>query len=310
MSICIRGGDYEHVQGVRGDHSGIRFEYEPLTLNDIFSEMLETRRFEVCEFSLANYITLRARGENWLSAIPVFPNRAFRHGTLITKQESPLTRLQDLSGARIGVEDYSMTAAVWVRGLLEEDYGVDWRSITWVTSPKQRFPAPPSARVELLEGTPEQLLLAGSVDAIVGFTLKDGHRPWQERRLRTVLQNPEATELAYFERTSIYPINHCVVLRTDVVEKNPELPGIVASAYVSAKAQAYARRLGSTLVPWGKSRWASVFDLFQGDPLPYGLQPINRHVVSRLGEYLLRQEFIDRVPSVDSMFIIPTGIEF
>src|SRR5687768_8166800 len=110
--------------------------------------MLEERRFEACEFSLANYITLRCNGHDWLSAVPVFPYRAFRHGLAVTRRESSLTRLEDLEGARIGVEDYSMTAAVWFRGVLRDHHGVDLDSISWVTHAKQRFEVPARARVE------------------------------------------------------------------------------------------------------------------------------------------------------------------
>ncbi|MBC7780405.1 MAG: hypothetical protein H7125_09905 [Proteobacteria bacterium] len=309
-SFCIRGGDYEHVLGVPEAGSGITLTYEPMTPNDIFRVMLESRPFEVCEFSLANYITLRARGESWLTAIPVFPNRAFRHGTVFTRNDSDLVALQQLEGKRIGVDDYSMTAAVWVRGLLEDDYGVDWRSITWVTGAKQRFVAPAGARIDFVDAAPEDLLLAGHVDAIIGFALKDARRPWHHRALRTVLRDSDAVELAYFERTAIYPINHCVVLRTDVHEAHPALIDVVARAYVRAKNDAYARRLGSTLVPWGKSSWARAFDRFDGDPLPYGLTATNRRVVSRLGEYLLRQGFIENVPPIDDLFTVPSGVAF
>ena len=103
--IIVRGGDHEHVLGIAGDYDGVRLGYETLRLQDIFIAMLESRRFEVCEFSLANYIVLRASGQNWLTAIPVFPFRAFRHSTAITRRDSPLTNLAQLAGKRVGVED-------------------------------------------------------------------------------------------------------------------------------------------------------------------------------------------------------------
>jgi 4,5-dihydroxyphthalate decarboxylase len=267
--------------------------------------MLETRRFEVCEFSLANYITLRAAGEHWLSALPVFPFRAFRHSLAVTRRESSLTSLDQLAGARVGVEDYSMTAAVWFRGLLEDEYGVDHRAVTWVTHSQQRFAIPRGARVDYVDADLEELLCSGAIDAMLGFSLKDACLPPRQRRLRPVLTEPQAVEQAYYERTSIYPINHCVVIRRDVLDATPILARTVYDAYAAAKARAYQRQLGSTLMPWGKMHWARTFELFAGDPLPYGLTPVNRLVVGRLAHYLQGQGFIESIPGADSLFVIP-----
>ena len=304
--FVIRGGDHEHTLGIAGTRAnGITLGYEVMRLQDIFVAMLESRPFEVCEFSLANYITLRAQGESWLTALPVFPFRAFRHSLAMTRRESALTRLEDLAGARVGVEDYSMTAAVWFRGLLERDYGVDHRAVTWVTNAAQRFEIPPGARVEKVHDDLEDLLCRGEIDAMLGFSLRDSRLPVPERRLRPVLDDPQAVEQAYYERTSIYPINHCVVIRSDVHDANPALAGVVYEAYAAAKARAYRRQLGATLVPWGKLHWARTFELFDGDPLPYGLTPANRLVVDRLAQDLARQGFIESAPDLDRLFIVP-----
>lgn len=309
-TFCIRGGDYEQVMALPGERLGFRFTFEPMSPNEIFRQMLESRPYEVCEFSLANYITLCAKGETWLTALPVFPNRAFRHGTLITRRDSDLVSLSQLGGTRIAVDDYTMTAAVWVRGLLEDEYGVDWRSITWVTARNQRFAAPGGARLEFADETTEELLLSGRVDASIGFVVKDFQKPVQQRQLRHVLRDAEATELAYFERTGIFPINHCVVVRTDVHQRHPGLLAAVAGAYAEAKRSAYARRLGSTLLPWGKNAWSRAFDLFDGDPYPYGLTPANRKVVALLGRHLEAQGFIEQAPDIDGLFTLPHGTAF
>ena len=301
--ILIHGGDYEHTLGIAGVYGGgIRLAYEPMRVQDIFVRMLESRTFGVCEFSLANYITLRATGQHWLTAIPVFPARAFRHGLAVTQRDSTLNTLRQLAGKRVGVEDYSMTAAVWFRGLLQEEYGVDSRSITWVTRPKQRFPFPPEARIETSTTDLEALLLEGAIDAMLGFSLKDALLPAQQRRLRPILADAQAEERAYYERTSIYPIMHCVVIRNDVLEKTPGLADAVCAAYLAAKERAYRRQLGGTLVPWGKSHWTRTFELFGGDPLSYGWTPENRVVVERLGQYLEQQGFVPRIPDVDTLF--------
>ena len=303
IEVTVSGGDYEHSLGIDGHTAnGVRVRYAPLPVRQIFEGMLESRRFEACEFSLANYITLRGAGADWLTAIPVFPYRAFRHGLAVTRRESPITSLAALADTRIGVEDYSMTAAVWFRGILSEHYGVDPARIAWVTRAKQRFAVPAGARVDKTIDDLEGLLVDGSIDALLGFNLKDGALPAAERRLRTVLDDPEGEEQAYFERTGIYPIMHVVVLRKDVLEKHPGAAKAVSAAYAAAKARAYQRQLGTTLVPWGKSYWARTFARFGGDPLPYGLTRANRSNVAKLAEYLHEQGFIATVPEVDQLF--------
>jgi 4,5-dihydroxyphthalate decarboxylase len=302
-SVTIHGGDYEHTLGIAGAWRDVDLGYQTMHVRDIFVGMLETRRFEACEFSLANYITLRARGEDWLTAVPVFPSRAFRHSLAMTRRESSITRLGDLAGRRIGVEDYSMTAAVWFRGLLQEEYGVDPRSIAWVTRAKQRFAFPAGANVETTTEDLEGLLCDGAIDALLGFALRDARQPTSERRLRPVLADAQAEEREYYRRTSIYPIMHCVVIRSDILEKHPALPAAVCEAYASAKARAYARQLGTTLVPWGKQHWVNAFELFGGDPLAYGLTPANRMVVERLALYLKQQGFIEAVPEIENLFV-------
>ena len=307
--FVIRGGDHEHVIGIAGDYgNGIRLGYETMRLQDIFVEMLASRRFEICEFSLANYIMLRAQGQDWLTAVPIFPFRAFRHSLAVTRRNSTLTDLGGLAGARIGVEDYSMTAAVWFRGLLESEYGVDHRSITWVTYGNQRFALPQEATVETTSRDLEDLLCASGIDALLGFSLRDARLPEPERRLRPLLADAEAVEREYYQRTSIYPINHCVVIRSDVLDANPPLAAKVCEAYWAAKERAYRRQLGASLVPWGKMHWIRTFELFGGDPLPYGLTPVNRLVIDRLGRDLLQQGFIRSVPVADQIFTVAPAI--
>jgi 4,5-dihydroxyphthalate decarboxylase len=301
--IEIHGGDYEHTCDIAGEFAGgIRLKYAAKRVQEIFVPMLKERRFEVCEFSLANYIILRAGGEHWLTAVPVFPFRAFRHSLAITRRDSAFTGLAQLAGKRIGVEDYSMTAAVWFRGLIEDEYGVDHRAITWVTPRTQRFPFPRGAPVDVTDANLEDLLCTGAIDAMLGFATRDSRLPPPQRKLRPLLDDSRAVERAYYEKTSIYPINHCVVIRNDVLTKYPAITQAVHSAYALAKENAYRRRLGATLAPWGKEHWTDTFELFGGDPLPYGLTDINRRVVATLAGYLQRQGFIDKVPDLDELF--------
>jgi 4,5-dihydroxyphthalate decarboxylase len=121
--LLILGADYEHVQFMQS-HQDIEYEVRPLA--DLYKMILGHGDFEVSEFSLSNHAMFRDKGDNWLTAIPVFPSRAFRHSTIIVKKDSPLEDFSQLRGKRVGIVEYSMTAAVWTRGHMFEDYGIHW----------------------------------------------------------------------------------------------------------------------------------------------------------------------------------------
>jgi 4,5-dihydroxyphthalate decarboxylase len=306
-SFTIRGGAHPHVAGVPGRWGAFDLGYEVMNANDIFSAMLKSRPFEICEFSLANFLMLKAAGEDWLCALPIFPNRAFRHATLTVRRDSALARPEDLRGLRLGVEDYSMSAAVWVRGLLWDEYRVAHQDLTWVTPHDQRFPLPAGVAVQYDDAPLEPLLAAGRADAIIGMNLADARLPAEQRQFRPLLPNPLQEEARYFEKTGIFPMNHCVAIRRDVAKAHPGLSEAVARAYVSAKNAAYRAQTDPTRPPWADCARHPAFLATPRDPLQYGMTPANRTVVESLGRHLLRQGFIAAVPPVDSLFL-PTEI--
>ncbi|MDO9437907.1 hypothetical protein [Hydrogenophaga sp.] len=308
-SFVIRGGAHPHVRDVPGAWGAYTLGYEVLKANDIFSAMLKTRPYEICEFSLANFLTLRAHGDDGLQALPIFPQRAFRHGTLTVRRDSELLDPAQLAGARIGVEDYSMSAAVWVRGLLWDEHGVDHADITWVTPHDQRFAPPTGVKLEHDDRSLEALLAEGAVDAIVGMHLKDSELAASQRQFRSLLPDPPATEATYFQRTGIFPINHCVVIRTDVLRAHPDLGDVVANAYRQAKTNAYRQQSDPRRAPWAECAPHRAFEAADGDPLAYGLTASNRRVVETLGGYLERQGFIRRLPPLDGLFLSPSTSE-
>lgn len=301
--IDFYGGDYEHVLGLGGERSGIEITYVIRPLLEIFEGMLNERCFECCEFSLSNYIMLKDRGADWIHAVPIFPYRAFRHSTLYVRAESPLGAPADLRGKLVGVPDYSMTAAVWTRGILKEQYGVDWSEIRWVASGRQRFETLPGVPLEIVDTDLETDLIEGRIDALLTPTPADEKKPAGERRLRSLIADVQAAEEAYVRDYGVYPINHVIVIRDDALRRLPKLPEALFAAFAEAKARAYKRRLGTTLMPWGMRHWNKVFDQFGGNPLPYGLTALNREVVGRLAGFLFDQKLISKRPNVDELFI-------
>lgn len=304
MAIELYGGDYEYTLDLGGEVEGVEVRYHPIPIVGLFQRMIRERAYEACEFSLANYILMKDGGEEGLHAVPVFLNRSFRHGTIYVRADSTVGDPRDLRGGRIGVPDYSMTAAVWVRGTLDEHYGLHWGEVEWVCDAAHtRFRPPDGVRLTQTTQDLETMLVDGEIDAFISFGPRDERLPQAERKLRRLFPDYLAVEREYYRNTGIYPINHCVVVRSDSLERVPNAPAVLFEAYSRAKARAYERRIGSTLVPWGKSAWAETFELFGGDPMPHGLTADNRRIVDKLVEYLHEQKFIRRKWTVESLFV-------
>lgn len=302
-AIEVIGGDYEHTLGLGGIRDGIDIRYTTALLREVFGKMLNERCYEACEFSLSNYLMLKDRGADWLHAIPVFPYRAFRHSTLYVRKDSPLREPADLRGKRVGVPDFSMTAAVWTRGILADQYDVQWQDLHWVVSGTQRFSTLLGVTLQAINGDLEAALIEGRIDALLTPQTADERKPAGERKLRTLIADSQAAEEAYLRAFGIYPINHLVVIRSDVLRRLPGLPHALFEAYAQAKARAYTRQIGTTLMPWGARYWKKTFDQFGGDPLPYGLNEINRNVVAKLAKHLYDQKLIVREPDVQALFL-------
>jgi len=308
-AVKLYGGDYEHTLDLAGQCEGISIDYLVRPLLEIFEGMLNNRAYETCEFSLSNYIMLKDRGANWIHAIPIFPYRAFRHSTLYVRKDSPMRGPSDLKGKLVGVPDYSMTAAVWTRGILAEQYGVKWSDMRWVASGRQRFMTLEGLTVDVTNSDLETDLIEGRIDALLTPTLADEKKPASERKLRSLIDDVQRAEEEYVAKFGIYPINHVVVIRDDILQQLPALPRALFDLYSQAKDRAYKRRLGATLMPWGMRYWNKGFDQFNGDPLPYGLTPLNRDVVGRLAGFLYDQKLISRQPDIEGLFV-PASVQF
>lgn len=301
-TLDILGADYEFTLQVDGTWNGVDCRYVPSELLTIYAKILNGEPFEASEFSLANFTMMRDRGIANMVAIPVFVNRAFRHGIMWVRKDSDLTEPAQIKGKRVGVQDYSMTAAVWLRGTLIDQYDVHWADLDWYANRKQRFPAPDRAGLTLGDDDCEQMLLDGKLDVYIAPRTKDGTKPLEERQLRPLLPDAEAVERQYYLDTGIYPINHCMVIHRDVYDAVPGVARAIFDAYCHSKQIALKRKVGSTFVPWGAQFWAETMSVFGGDPFPFGLNESNHKNVGTLVGYLHEQGLIADLPEVDDLF--------
>ena len=234
-------GRYDRTQPLidgRVEPEGVDLTFIPLRPGETFWRMLNHEEFDCSEMSLSSYTILRSEGDTRFIAIPVFPSRVFRHSAVYLRADSKIERPQDLKGKRIGVGDYQMTAAVWVRGFLLHDYGVRPEDVTWVIGRPVRTIKPPEGiRVEFMspETTLEDMLERGEIDALSSVMIPKT----LGTTVRRLFADPRKVERDYYERTRIFPIMHTFVLKTKLYEANPWLAISFYRAFCRARDIAY-----------------------------------------------------------------------
>ncbi len=227
LRLTFACGPYDRTQALRDGTirpEGIDLTYINLQPAEIFWRMLQYKEFDASEMSLSNYTTLVGSGLAPFVAIPVFPSRVFRHGYFFINTQKGIKGPGDLKGKRGGVPEYSMTAAVYMRGLLEHEYGVKPSDVEWVQGRADRLghKLPPDIRLTQAPAGTElgDLLERGEIDFLM-----TANNPLSFRRgapnVKRLFPNYRELEQDYYRRTKIYPIMHTVVIRRDVYERDP-----------------------------------------------------------------------------------------
>ncbi len=251
--------------------------------DDIFRRALRERAFEVTELSMSSHIVTTARGDAPYVGVPVFLSRAFRHSAIYIRSDRGIASAADLAGRTIGLPEYQQTAALWVRGMLREHYGVDTRGIAWRTGglekpgagERVKLDLPPGLDVRAIgaEETLNAMLADGRLDAIIG------PRPPScfaraTAPVARLFPDYRREEEAYFRATGFFPIMHCLTVRKDVAAAHPWLPAALFHAFAKAKALSLAElRLVNVLrvsLPWIAAEAEAQMALIGGDPWPYG----------------------------------------
>lgn len=280
---------------------------------DIFYRMLRRREFDVAEMSLAAYTVEHSRGRRDLVAIPVFPSRMFRHGSVYVRSDSGLDDLGLLAGKDVGTPDYQMTAGVWVRQALGSDHGVSPDEIRWhiggLDEPSRRerleFLAPAGLTTRRIApaATLSSLLAEGEIDAILSPKAPAGCRPGGP--VRRLLRDPQGHERSYYERTGIFPIMHTVVLRREVVDELPWVPQELYRAFVESKRLAWERLRENDYLPYGLVWFVEAeidqAALFGEEHWPYGV-PANRLVLDAFVDACYSQGLTEVRVDVDDLF--------
>ena len=317
--------DYDRTAALsdgRVSVDGIDLNFQKLEVEETFFRMLRFKEFDAAELSMSSYLVTLGRGAQDFIAIPVFPSRFFRHSCIFVSANSGIEKPRDLVGKRIGVPEYQMTAPVWIRGILQDEYGVDPASVSYFTGgeeepgreEKLKLNLPAKFNVTAIgsDQTLSAMIADGEIDAM--YTARTPSTFYSApERVRRLFQDPAPIEKAYFGKTGIFPIMHVVALRRDVYEKNRWIARAFYKAFVEAQRLAYETLLVSaslkTMLPWQVSAVEETLLIMGENWWPYGVEK-NRHVIETFTRYHHEQGLSPRQMKLEEIFAPETFEEF
>jgi 4,5-dihydroxyphthalate decarboxylase len=294
LNLTIAMGDYDRTRPLadgRVPIDGVAPRILLLSPEEMFFRAFRHADFDVCELSLSSFAVRTARDDNPYIGIPVFPSRAFRHTAIVVRTDR-IKAAADLRGKRLGTPEYQLTACVWARALLQDEFGLAPHEVTWVRGgleePGRRekldLDVPAQLRLESAPSgaTLSAMLAAGELDGLVSPRLpscfEDGHGA-----LGWLFPDPMHAASEYYRRTRIFPIMHLIGLRRRLAERHPWLPATLLKAFTLAKALA-VRELDDTsaskvTLPFIEEHLLGARRLLGADFWSYGLDEVNRNVL-------------------------------
>ena len=281
----------------------------------LFDQMQGDGPYDLGEMSLSEYICQSSKPDWPFVALPVFPSRVFRHGFIVVNREAGIASPKDLEGKRIGVPNYFMTAAIYIRGLLKHDHGVDLSTIQWVQGdlegtgghgapPDLQLLGPVNIENNRSGKSLTQLLEANDISATIGATVPSalGRNPSIQR----LCPDYRALEADYDRRSGIFPIMHVVAIKRRLVEAHPFVAQSLYQAFCAAKDETMTslrqKAASFSMLPWARHEAEEMHRLFEGDFWPYGLEA-NRRTLEALVTYLVEQHLLAREIPVEHLFL-------
>ncbi len=324
LLLTLACEDYDRTRPLKDGRikaEGIELNYLAMPVEEIFWRMMKYEEFDVSELSMGAFLTAAARGRRPFVGIPVFPSRSFRHRCVFVHTAARIEKPEYLRGKRVGVPEYSMTAAVWLRGLFEHEYGVPPREIHWIQAGEEEpgrkdrvdFEMPSGIRIEIRsDRTLNEMIESGEIDAMISPRMPTcfvEHSP----RVRRLFPNYRQVEMDYFRRTGLFPIMHAIVIKRSVYEKAPWVAQALYKAFCAAKElcmkQLYDTNILRISLPWTSAEYEETRDLMSEDYWPYGLSS-NRHNLQTLHGYLCEQGLIRQKLNLDEWFAPEIAGEF
>jgi 4,5-dihydroxyphthalate decarboxylase len=317
VPITIACGNYDRCRAIRDGRvkvEGCAVTYLPLYPEEIFFRAFRYQEFDVSELSFSSYIRTVSAGTSAYVGIPAFVSRLFRHSGIYVRTDAGIKMPADLRGKRIGVPEYQITAVVWMRGLMQHEYGVLPTDIHWRSGGQEeagrdeRTPLKPIPGLDLQpigkERTLVGMLRDGELDAL--FTARAPSSFLRgEPHIARLFPNTREVEREYYKKTGMFPLMHLVGIRKDLVAKYPWLATSVYKAFCEAKELAMIDLLDvnalMVTLPWLISETQETQALMGADFWKYGIHE-NAKEIAALTQYLHEQGLIDRKPAVEELF--------
>jgi 4,5-dihydroxyphthalate decarboxylase len=318
LSLTLACWDYDRTRPLfdgRVKPEGIDFDFKVMRPREIFPRMLERREFDISELSFASYATLKARGECPFVGLPIALSKIFRHSCIYVRPGAGIARPADLKGKRIGVSQYAASAIVYMRGMMQHDYGLMPGDSHWfmgglnapVAPPKVPLKLPADVRLDYLaaDETLEGMMEKGALDALYSVYIPTIFRNGSPSIAR-LWPNFKEVETDYFRRTGIFPVMHLVVIREDVHRAHPQVAASIYRAFGEARDHALEALPDSdalhVALPFLLDHVEETWRIFGKHYWEYGIEP-NRPAFEAMGRFLFEQGLAPRVVTPEELFL-------
>ena len=291
---------YPHTKGLKDGSvaaPGLQFDHvEVSPIVAAFRRMVRTLEFDVSEMAITTYLTAKAHGKAF-TALPVFIMRQFHHAPIVCNVKSGVASPKDLEGKKVGVRAYTVTTGVWVRGILQSEYGVDLDKITWVVVDEEHVQEyrKPSNVEERPKANLGEMVAKGELAAAIGAGKVDSPD------VKPLFPNAGELEAAWYRKTGIYPINHTVVIKDSLLQADRTLAPRVFGAFKDAKAALLKQLAAGGELSGDAQTLARRRSVVGDDPLPYGLAK-NRRAMEAIIRFALDQKILPRAVEPEAMF--------
>jgi 4,5-dihydroxyphthalate decarboxylase len=297
---------------------GIDLNWLDLPVEETFFRMLRHREFDAAEMSLSSYVISLFKQPQPFIAIPVFPSRFFRHSCIYVNRDTGIREPKDLIGKRVGNPEYQLTACVWIRGILSEEFQVPVSGVSYFTGGEEQpgrtekvaLSLPPEIRVQAIppDKTLSRMLASGELDALYTARAPSSFTNGTGSVLR-LFEDYQAVETDYFRKTKIFPIMHTVVLRRELYEKYPWVARSLYKAFALAQREAYEDLYETAalkfMLPWLIRHAEDTRNFMGPDFWPYGLES-NLHVLGTFLRYSHEQGLSKRLLAPQDLFAAET----
>jgi 4,5-dihydroxyphthalate decarboxylase len=310
LRLAVACGDYDIVQALKEgtvEAGGLDLVFlTDMGPRERHWRLARKMEFDVCEENVGAYFMARDRGDP-VTAIPVFLHRRFRHGFVFINTNAGIRSPRDMIGKRVGGTNFQPAGNIWMRGILEEHYGVPHREITWIVDRSEDVPfeAPPGLRIEMKTSAKSlsDMLADGDLPAMISPTIP---RPFAlgDKRIARLFADYKQIETDYFRSTGIFPIMHVTTIKQEIVDKYSWVTTNLVKAFEQAKLAAYRRVANPRMVPlaWVRTAVEEQQEILGPDPWAYGLTPVNRKTLETIQRYTHQQGMTSKLRPLDELF--------